>query len=93
MVTLKIKGVEKCEWKEIHSNGEGSSSSKLNFYSFKIIKYIIAETYTGKCVIFRTKILIHTFQGNFIPIGQYAFPFSFIMPMNLPSSFFDSDYN
>ena len=36
---------------------------------------------------FRNKISIYNFAGNFIPAGQYSFPFAFILQAGIPSSF------
>jgi len=41
---------------------------------------------------FNYKIPVHTFGGMFIPNGQYSFPFSFVLPPGLPSTF-DYSFN
>ena len=41
----------------------------------------------GKRVLFKSSQIIITFNNNFISSGQYVYPFSFMLPPNLPGSF------
>jgi hypothetical protein len=47
----------------------------------------IKEHKEGKKEYFNGSIVIASYSNNLIPPGQYQYPFSFVLPLNLPGSF------
>lgn len=47
------------------------------------------KRYSGGRIIAKFSTVLHNFGGNFIPMGQYSFPFSFKTGEHYPASYMD----
>lgn len=69
---IYIKGTESVSFKNVVGSNGGKSSTKKIIY--------------GKNVFFKIKTIVPELSGN-IAQGSHVFPFSFILPLNIPGSF------
>lgn len=72
---LQLEGREFCQW----TNREVDNPERMKRRKNRGPK--------GKKDIYSHQIAIYSFGGQYIPIGQYSFPFAFDLEKNLPSSF------
>lgn len=61
-----------------HQNLNSQNNRHTSWYS---------KLRTGKRILFKSSQIIITFHNNMIYSGQYVYPFSFMLPPNLPGSF------
>ena len=47
------------------------------------------QRFNGGRIVAKFQTVLHNFGGNFIPAGQYSFPFSFKTGEHYPASFMD----
>lgn len=74
-VYLTVAGVEQVKLVEMHTTGAGDDKKEELLH------------HSDQNFFFNHRIPIHNFAGGFIPAGQYSFPFCFVLPTGLPSSF------
>lgn len=85
-VTLKIEGEEKVSWEE-KKNESTYDSAREEWVSTEEYR-----PYSGDHEFFKVKQVIHGFS-QMCQVGQYQFPFSFVLPTGLPGSFhFDESH-
>src|SRR3990167_2773431 len=83
-VVLGISGMEatqlheRCESSTTETDNDGNTTTKTEVY------YV---THTDQNSFFNHRFPVYTFSTPFIPMGQYSFPVSFILPSVLPSTF------
>eukprot|EP00300_Choanocystis_sp_HF-7_P002630 c11988_g1_i1.p1 GENE.c11988_g1_i1~~c11988_g1_i1.p1 ORF type:complete len:406 (+),score=88.38 c11988_g1_i1:28-1218(+) len=81
-VALRVKGTERVSWFEerVQRIGIGKSQRKVR-NRLRVSR---------KNEILKVEHIVHTFDNDQVPVGQYTFPFSFVLPTDLPSSFSDA---
>jgi len=77
-IKLKLEGKEKVKWYTQHQEKYGPDD-----HHYRTVTKEHKDSH--KC--YSNKFIIHKFNSNEIFTGQYQFPFSFILPDDLPSSF------
>lgn len=86
-ITVTIKGVEVVSWQEETPNvnynsneeegyGEGSTNAETETFS-----------YDAKQVLFQQPVIVWTDPNKTMAPGNHVFPFSFILPRNIPPSY------
>ena len=73
---LKIKGKEECRWEETETVTDINNRN-----------HQVTHLFEGKNDFYKHKVPIYNFSGDFMPTGQYSFPFCFAMGDHLPGSF------
>ena len=86
-IELKLEGKEKVKYyvsvrKYDYTDQEGHEHYKTEYES---------RSDSHKC--FKYKFPCATFNGGFVPMGQYQIPFQFFLPNDLPSTFYYKWYN
>lgn len=81
-LTLKIKGEEETKW-TIETTHVRSSGRHTHI---KVTKH----DYSAYEPVLNFKVPVHTWPQSSVPCGQYLIPFSFLLPANLPGSFYDT---
>jgi hypothetical protein len=96
-----VRGAERCEWESTipsatasaaaaaSDRSDGRHDSRLIDGHSGVSGGVSgsAERFSGKHTFFKSKVALHTWRGGSIPSGQYAFPFTFELPDELPGSF------
>ncbi|KAM3140258.1 hypothetical protein pb186bvf_007614 [Paramecium bursaria] len=80
---LKIKGVESVKWTEIEQITHTDNSTNPPTYRYEQVTH----HYDGENRFYQYKIPLQKYSTNFIPPGQYTFPFSFVLQKDLPGTF------
>jgi hypothetical protein len=69
---IKLKGKEKCKWYEPKQRTEGEGEN------MKVIHY--EDKYDEDETIMKFEKTLYSFDSEFLPAGQYTFPFAFKIP-------------
>jgi hypothetical protein len=75
VIYLTAAGVEQVKLVEIIKTGAGTDAKEEK------------KWHNDRNFFFNNRFPVHHFQGGFLAAGQYSFPFSFVLPTGLPSSF------
>jgi len=78
MLVLKLEGAEKTVWEE------GSSGGQRQDYDDGRDNSTLRQ---GKRDLFKVKIALRQFERSLVTPGQYEFPFTTVLPTNLPGTF------
>lgn len=74
-VYLTVAGVEQVNLVELVTTGTGDDRKEEKKF------------HNDRNFFFNNRFPLHHFAGGFVPAGQYNFPFCFVLPSGLPSSF------
>jgi hypothetical protein len=84
-IELKIKGKEKTYWRERQTRHRSVTYRENGITKTRQESYTVEVPHFGKCQIFKTVAII--MQGGTVLQGQFAVPFSFMLPDHIPGSF------
>ena len=73
---LLFQGRERCRWEETRTEKEADGTEKT-----------VTDVYMGDYLMVMQKLPIFAFTEGILRVGDYSFPFTFLLPTNVPSSF------